>query len=99
MMRWVLAAVIAAALGAAGIASAGMQGQGPTPDAPVPEFKELDKNQDSYLSEKEVERSKELWRQMSRLDKNKDSKLDQIEFGAFEGAKRPGKATGVRPRE
>ncbi len=63
-----------------------------------PEFKDLDKNGDGYISEDEA--SSELKDQWAELDKNTDNQLDEAEFAALEQAGDGGSPSGgVTPKQ
>lgn len=47
-------------------------------------FSQLDKNQDSSISEEEAKNSPELGPNFNQLDMNGDQGIDSIEFSAFE---------------
>ena len=47
-------------------------------------FKNLDKNQDGYISQQEAKADKKLTEDWSKADSNKDGKIEQSEFSAFE---------------
>lgn len=85
-MKNILALAIAFALGTSGVSLAGMQGQGAKPDAKVPEFKEMDADRDGYIETGDV-KDPALRKQWTVLDKNKDDKLDEEEFGGFEAGR------------
>jgi hypothetical protein len=97
-MKTTLALAVAFALGATSAATAGMQGQGAKPDAKGPEyteknpggyrdqFKKMDVDKDGFLTRQDLvgPRAKEMSKQWSKIDKNKDDKLNKSEFSAFE---------------
>jgi hypothetical protein len=62
------------------------------PNLSAGNFGAMDTNGDGYLHEKELAADKKLSAQMDRLDKNKDDKLTEVEFGAFESPARIGGA-------
>ena len=47
-------------------------------------FTKLDKDTDGMVSKVEAKKDKDLAKQFDTLDSNKDGKLDQAEFSAFE---------------
>jgi len=49
-------------------------------------FTKLDSDKDGMVSKKEASKNKELTSKWDTLDTNKDGKLDQGEFAAFEAA-------------
>ncbi len=57
-----------------------------TPAKGSDHFTKLDKDKDSMVSKDEAKKNKELAKQFDSLDTNKDGKLDQAEFSAFEAA-------------
>lgn len=59
----------------------------PAPEAtvqPSEEYTKLDKDKDGTLSKKEARKNKQLSKNWSTLDANKDDKLDPAEFAQFE---------------
>lgn len=54
-------------------------------------FKNLDTNHDGYLSKDEAMSSKRLSQDWSKADTNKDGKLEESEFSAFEESMAPNK--------
>ena len=48
------------------------------------EFGALDLDGDGYLNEKELKAKKEVADQVDKLDKDKDGKLSEAEFGTFD---------------
>ena len=54
-------------------------------------FKNLDTNHDGYISKEEAMKSKWLSQDWSKVDTNKDGKLEESEFSAFEGNMAPNK--------
>lgn len=63
--------------------AAGNQGQGNQLSAQE-KFKNLDTNHDGYVSKEEAMSSKRLSQDWSKADTNKDGKLEESEFSAFE---------------
>lgn len=55
---------------------------------------DLDQNKDGAVSKNEAKKNKALFKQWSKLDVNKDGKLDQGEFAAFESG---GASSGSTP--
>jgi Ca2+-binding EF-hand superfamily protein len=53
-------------------------------------FKKLDTNNDGYISKDEAMADKELSKDWSNADKNRDGKLEESEFSAFEENMRSG---------
>ena len=47
-------------------------------------FNKLDTNHDGYISKEEASANKELTEDWKRADRNRDDKLDESEFSAFE---------------
>jgi hypothetical protein len=47
-------------------------------------FREFDQNQDSVISIDEANRNEWLFQQFSKIDKNRDEKLEKSEFSAYE---------------
>jgi hypothetical protein len=47
-------------------------------------FNKLDTNHDGYISKDEARSNKELTEDWKRADRNRDDKLDESEFSAFE---------------
>jgi lipopolysaccharide export LptBFGC system permease protein LptF len=90
-MKSKLALVTALALASSGAAYAAEKAMPKSPHQAqvTKEFNRMDKDKDSYLTVNEIRGDKELSAQMKGLDKNKDDKLDEAEFGAFEGAMAP----------
>ena len=54
------------------------------PGQPRPSFAMLDTNNDGYISQQEARQSQPVQSNFSRIDENKDSRLSQAEFAAFE---------------
>lgn len=87
--RNITAAVFLVSLAAAGGAIA----QQATPPAPAEDmkaaiddrFRQLDANGDSLISQEEASKMKGLTERFQSSDKNKDGKLDRVEFGTAMG--------------
>lgn len=62
----------------------------PAPGASGDTFTKLDADKDGMVSKKEASRNKDLASKWDTLDSNKDGKLDQGEFAAFESGSSPG---------
>lgn len=107
------AIAIVFAVGFTGVASAGMQGQGGKPDAQKPEYKEahpggyrdhftkMDRDNDGFMTREDLvgPHAKELSAQWDKMDKNKDGKLDETEFGGYESDSGTGASASDRSPE
>lgn len=90
--RKFLAVAAVSALGATAIGQVNAQvppasSSTPAPEMTTPpsdEYGKLDKDKDGAISKREARKNKELSKQWSSLDANKDGKLDSAEFAQFE---------------
>lgn len=65
----------------------------------IPSFQSLDTNHDGVISRDEAKKAPEVSKEFTKLDANKDSKLDQAEFSALETAPSEGAPKGGMPQQ
>lgn len=66
--------------------TSGSTGSASTSTSAGGDFTKLDADKDGMVSKKEAGKNKDLTAKWETLDTNKDGKLDQAEFAAFEGS-------------